>query len=167
MQIKLFSSVKPALLRKTLLRGSLLGGLGAFILLLAGTLLPLAALKLWGIPAFISALLFIALGLIPYKVLVRLEENPYLLTFDGQTIELERKEHVLFSLPATAVEKLTFVEKEHYYGIAIVADLDKISVDPAFLTVSKERCPEATLFCPYFSERSLAELAESLKPQEA
>jgi hypothetical protein len=104
--------ITPGLLRFALFRGTLMGGIGAAILLFSGIFLPPALLQGWGFFLFMLSIGLIAWGLIPYRRLKRLETNPNRLILDSEgAIHFLAKGKVLQSIPREAVKSLRWVEK--------------------------------------------------------
>jgi len=166
---KIRSSIKPKLLRVTLKKGALIGGAGALTLLLAGTLLPLEQLKIWGLPALVVGFVLISVGLLPYRKLTRLELKPHELHYDGEFFLFLQQGKPLFKIPEESVEKMCYVEKEQMYGIAIwlkrpieekVRVLQPHFQFEAFVSDSAQRFEGCDLFLPYFTERSWKELED-------
>lgn len=159
------SSVKPKVLRSTLLKGSLLAGSGALMLLLAGTFFPLSQLKIWGLPILIASLIFITLGLLPYRRLTQLETSPDELQLDEKALTLFRKKKPLLQLPLSLIAHVHYLENSSTYGLCIhlkSASQEKIKLFEKALekgTFVREGCD---VFFPYFSERSSQELNEHL-----
>src|ERR1700722_11997007 len=106
-------------MRKMLLRGTFLGGMGAFLLLLTGTLLPTSLLTFLGLPTLIISSLLIGLGLFPYRTLSRLETRPHELSTDGNTLFFAKSGRLLFKISLTSIEKMEYLEKGDLYGVAI------------------------------------------------
>lgn len=157
-------------MRKLLLRGTLLGGLGAALLLLTGTLLSTPLLSLFGLPVLIVSSLLIGLGLFPYRKLSRLEMRPHELSTDGKTLFFAKSARPLFKIPTSCIEKIEYLEKEGLYGIALFLDKnssEKVVVQQrsfaleAFIQDAKIRF-HCDLFFPYFTERASKELLETL-----
>lgn len=161
------SSVKPRLMNLALKRGALFGGVGAFILLLGGSLLSVDQLKIWGIPIFLIGITLIAIGILPYKKLNSLQTNPHMLLYDGQTLIFCKKGKPLLKIAEKNIDRIEYLEKANLYGIGVWLKFpinDKVKVlQPhfdyvSFTTHSREHFQGCDLFFPYFSERSFNEL---------
>lgn len=169
------SVIKPELFRLTLKRGGWIAAAGAFILVLGGTFLPLAYLKVWGVPLFFAGLILIAIGWLPYRRLQRLEVNPNLLQYDGEFLIFAREGKPLFKIPEKSIAKFEYVEKEALYGAAIwlkkpVEDKVRILQSrfnlEAFIVDSASRF-SCDLFLPYFTKMSIQEIKDLLEQDHA
>lgn len=145
----------------------MLSGGGAFLLVLGGTILPLELLSLWGIPFFLIGLFFIAIGWLPYRQLTRLQLKPHEIHYDGSTLLFLKQGKPLFKIASMSIDKISYVEREHLYGIGIwlkrpIEERVKV-LQPhfnfaAFVSDSMHRFEGCDLFLPFFSERSYKEL---------
>lgn len=163
------SSIKPLLLRSLLLRGSLLGGAGALMLLLLGTFLPASHLKIWGLPILIVSLIFITIGLLPYRRMVKLETHPDELQIDEKNLLFSRNGKPLLQIPLSAISELHYIEEPHLYGLSIrlkPSPLEKVKVLQEgfdienFISESRTRFNGCDIFLPYFSELTSTEINE-------
>lgn len=155
-------------MRLFLLRGSWIAGAGALMIIIAGTFLPVKFLTLWGIPIFFAGIFLIALGLLPYRRLAKLEIKPHTLTYDGEFYIFAKQGKPLFKISEKSIQKMIYVEKGNVYGIAIWLQrplVERVKVlQPhfnfaTFAAESAERYEGCDLFLPYFSEKSLRLLA--------
>lgn len=163
------SSVSSAMMQKTLLRGTFLGGLGVLILLAAGIFVPPDQMKVWGPFFFLFSLGLITFGLLPYKKLKRLEEKPYTLTIEGEEwLHLSSQGKPLFSIPISSIDHIDYMDRSDPYGIAVFLKNPlpkKLTVqDPNFdlaafyqRSLNQHQCD---LFLSYFSRRSFIALQE-------
>ncbi len=154
-----YSSIKPKLMKKTLMRGTLLGSAGVLVILGGGTMLPIAQLEFWGLPILLAGLLLIAVGLVPQRKLAKLEINPHEIHFDGERVLFLQNADTVFDLPFSGIEKIDYLENKQLYGWGL--RLKK----PIENTLTKKGATFITqhfegydLFLPYFTKRSLAEL---------
>ncbi|KAF3361981.1 Uncharacterized protein PHSC3_001539 [Chlamydiales bacterium STE3] len=144
-QYVFWTSVRPNLLYKTVVQGTLFAGCGALSLLLAGTLMPLETLSIWGLWIFLLAAGIMVIGLVPYRLLQKLEVNPYKIYLtEDNVLHYFKKGKVLLSLPISDIQNLTWEDRTYLYGIK--AHLKN----------------EKSLFFPFFSKRSYEELKEIL-----
>lgn len=155
------SSIHSPLLKKALLQGSCLAGLGAF-LLLTGTFLPLGILKVWGPFIFLISLALIGWGLIPYRRLKQLETEPHeILLSNNQLLFCWRKKPV-FAIQLEGIKKAVFISSRDGYGIGVSlidSSLRYVQIcDEKFditrfqqQSIKRYGCD---LFLPYFSERT-------------
>jgi hypothetical protein len=144
-----------------------LGGSGALLLVLGGTIMPLEMISLWGIPFFLIGLFFIAIGLLPYRQLTKLQLRPHEIHYDGDTFMFLKQGKPLFTIAAISIEKMSYLEREHLYGVGIwlkrpieqkVKVLQPHFNFAAFMSDSMQRFEGCDLFLPFFSERTFKEL---------
>lgn len=137
------------------------------MLLLGGTFLPLAHLKIWGIPLFIASLLLITVGLLPHRRLSKLAINPDTLDVVDNALIFSKKKKQILRIPTQSIASLDFQEKEQLYGISIrlkhpipekIEQLTPSFDLEAFVVHSRTLCEGADLFLPYFSKRTCSEL---------
>lgn len=159
----LHSAVQPPLLRRALLRGSCLAAAGGACLLLPGIFMPLPVMQVWGLPLFLAGMGLIALGLIPYRKLKALEENPYRIILEGTSaLKFTSKGKPLFTLPRVSIKQIGYTEEEKTYGIAITLKsplpeklrIEKEGFDLAGFRDRSLKQHNCDLFLPYFSRRS-------------
>lgn len=162
-QLKLRSSVKPTLMRFVLIRGTILGFIGACLLLYGALFLPAETLKMWGFPILILALILIAVGLIPYRRLTRRERYPDELIVDGSnTIHFNIRGEPTFSIPLQNMERYSYLEKGRLYGLGIwlkQPEKDKIEIHNSKFDLEKYKLTsqkqyECDIFLPFFTQRS-------------
>lgn len=159
-QLKLRSSIKPALMRKALLRGFAWAFVGAVILIFSGAKLSVEELSRWGLPIFALGIACITFGLLPYRRLARLELKPNELIVGAKDLEWWEKGKKLMTIPLEAIEGIAFVDEDSQYGISL-----EIRQHPARKLIiwdPKLKMPPLPLLLPYFSKRSSEELAESI-----
>lgn len=159
------SSVKNSIIRFALLRGTIFAGLGV-LLLIYGTFLSIETLQTWGFPLFCVAIGLIALGLLPYKKLRRLEVNPYTIETDDSHLHFLEKGVPLFSVPLDSISRFGYWESKNQYGIRIYLKetmKDKIIVHSSHFDMAKFMAKSRNgqycdLFLPYFSQRAFKAL---------
>lgn len=164
--ITIRSSVLPDLMRKTLWRGTLLGGIGVFALLFGGVFIPVEKMKVWGPLLFLFSLGLITWGLLPYKHLKRLENKPSRLIVEGDRwLHYSAGGKPLLSLPIASIAHIMFIDKPSVYGIGIFlkgsADIP-IRGDLSQFRARSQKMHQCDLFFPYFSRRSFNELHDHL-----
>lgn len=169
--IKLFSTVKPTLVRKTLIKGSIIAIFGILILSYFGTFVSPSVLKFWGIPVVISGVALIAIGLIPYRRLRKLETSPseIIVGSDGY-IQYFSGGKQRYSIPISLILKTEYIENESCYGIAFrfkEATEEKIIVHDRHYKMAKQLKTSqdkygCNLFIPMFNRRAYARLALTL-----
>jgi len=156
--LTLRSSISQTLMRSSIWRGTSLAGLGVIVLLVAGTFLPLAEMKVWGLPLFGLGIGLITWGLLPYRRMKRLETNPYTLTIDHEWLHLAAKGRAIYSIPRESIEGIDFVEQREIYGMGI--SLKKPIPKKVIVHVKLRKYGGYDLFLPYFSRRAYEQLLE-------
>jgi len=160
------SSVQSTLIRRALIRGTILAGAGAILLALSGSLIPPGALWIWGLPIYITSIALIALGMLPYRQLKRLEMNPYALIQDDLWLRFSSKGELLFSIPLTSIAETKYIDDQYIYGIGVwlkkplpqkIVVRDRHFDLEAFMKKSQKE-HGCDLFFPYFTERSAIQL---------
>lgn len=121
--ITYYSTVKAEILKKSLFNGTLKATLGLLVMFTG---------------FFIPGILLIGWGLIPYRKLKKLENNPYTLHLTESHLILQTKKRYI--LPLKEIQKIEYIE-----GLPF-----------GILITTKER----TLFAPYFSKRTFTDLTE-------
>jgi hypothetical protein len=166
--IKIRSSIRPELKKTLLFRGTILGGVGALLVLFGG-ILPFEALKQWGTILFITGILFIGIGFYPFRKISKLEAIPDELHFDGETLIYFQKGKPLLEIPYPCIKDMVYCEDSGLYGVIIhlkkpltqkMRILQK-SFNPDFFLNKLKIKLDGDLFFPYFTERSLNELLEN------
>lgn len=169
-QTILRSAIIPSTMQHTLWRGTILGIAGAACLLVPGIFMPLDVMQVWGFPLFIAGIGLIAFGLIPYRKLKKLEENPNRIILEETSIGYAAGGKLLFTLPVEAIDRVAFLENTSSYGICITLksplpaklrgeDSRFDLVDFRAKSLSKHGCD---LFLPYFSRRAFETLTDYL-----
>lgn len=170
------STIQPSLIRQSLRRRGLLAAFGAIGILFGGTCLTATQLRAWGIPIFFGGLTLIALGILPYKRLLRLQTKPHELHYDGMFLLFIQQGKPLFKIPEESIERVDYKEKESLYGMGIllkkpiekkVKVLDAQFDYAAFTRHSQKHFEGADLFLPYFSKRTCQEVKELINRLES
>lgn len=131
--------VTESLLSRTLIRGSVLAGLGIALILAISLEWP----GFWTIPLFLAGLGLIAWGLVPYRQLTKLQLNPHKLEItDGKLRYIRPKERTLV-IPLSEIESVEHVETKRIYGLKI-------------------RTKKGERFMPYFPESVTVELHRAI-----
>lgn len=141
------------------MRGSLLAGLGASLLFFSGIFAPEKILSRWGLIIFGISMLFIGMGLIPYRRLQRLELKPdEIRVFEDRTLHYFKKGQECFALPLADIQSVEWIDKGHIYGIGL--RLKKVLPDLEETINRSQKKVGADLFLPFFSNRAYLELQE-------
>lgn len=166
--MRLYTTVKPSVRRRHLLRGTALAGIGMLFLVIAGVFFPPSILQSWGLFILIAGGLLIGLGLLPSRRLARLAANPDALDVtDEGNIEFIADKQVLFSFPLDTVDKVSYQEDTVCYGMLI-----HIKQGLQVRTFLSPKDAEAYrrngngLFFPFFSEKSCEALQEFIKGKD-
>lgn len=163
-------------MRSTLKCGGWMAAIGALLIIFGGTLLPVEALNIWGMPIFFVGLVLIAIGWLPYRTLQRLELNPHELQYDGEMLLFSKRGKPLFKIPEKSIGKLAYLEKGSIYGIAIWLKRpieEKVRVlQPGFnfsglMKDSAAQYEGSDIFLPYFTKRSIKALTDLLESDHA
>lgn len=116
--IKIDTTVTSPLKRWILFRGTILALLGVGIFFYAGIYLPKELLAAFGIPLWLLGISLIAFGLIPYKLICRLENNPYeLIITDDNQLHYVRRGKKIFTVPLYEIEKIETIGGSTSYGV--------------------------------------------------
>lgn len=137
--LTLYTSVKPALYRKALLKSSIAGISGAFILVFATIFLPQIQLEFWGPILGLISLFLIGFGFRPFLKIKRLDSKPIALKLT--------KENILWNnvrIVTKNIESAHYIDAEENYGIEIISKTGQ------------------KLFLPYYSKRSFEEVLSYL-----
>ncbi len=157
--------LKPAIKRTALVRGTLLGGLGAVIMVLGGIYIPLNSLAVWGLPLFLAGFGLITLGLLPYRKLLRQEQQPCELhLYEARLLFIHKR--ILLTLPLASIEKMEFQTLRNMEGITVYLKNpvpEKIVLHRQRLSAKQLYYFKNALFFPNFSHRSYEELMKGTK----
>ncbi len=166
--VKLFTTIKPTLLRATLFRGTLFASIGVLLLIVVTTFLPVENMMTWGVISLLIGGGLMVYGLIPYRRLNRMENEPSeLVLVDDEYLQLIIFGKQQYTIPLSMVEKTEYIEKGNEYGIGIWFAQDsenKVIVHNQRLNManSLKRSRQkygCDLFIPYFGRRSYTRLA--------
>lgn len=165
--VKLFGTIKTPLLRRVLFRGTALAFIGVSLLTAASTYLPENWLALLGLPILLSGAALIAIGLVPYRRLQRMEKKPSELIIDGAYLQHVALGKQQLSLPMDSVARIDYFEKDSEYGVALwlkekgegAVIVHAPRLDAASLLQKSRKKYGCDLFFPYFSRRAYTRLA--------
>jgi len=167
--VKLYSSVKPSLIRWMLFRALLLAGAGVLLLAYSGSFIPPQQLSVWGIPILLVGGALIYIGMVPYRRLVRVQDAPNELIVIGEKyLQYVERGVRQFSVPVVSIEKIAYRDSGgREYGLAITLKEplpEKITVHNPRLDILKfqkrsQKRQGCDLFIPYFSVRAYTRLA--------
>lgn len=170
--ITIRTSIKPKLKRFLLIRGSLLALIGVGLLLYSGIFITVDTLSNWGAAIWFISFLFIAWGLVPYRRITKIEENPnQIVVTEDEMIHYHRHGKDILSFPLAAIEEIHFVRDMGLYGIALTLKEETQSQvpNPAISVVGQmflwtmRRRHKFDRFFPFFSERGTKQLQELLR----
>lgn len=156
------TSVDKELLRRVVLRGSLIAAVG-LVLMLFGNGIPASRLSGWGAGIVLLSLALITLGLLPYRRLTRLQLHPNELTLSEEELLYTRQKAAPLWIGRSSIATLRWLRHGELYGIAITlhppatrrADLEREAA-------RWRRLLDCDLFLPYFSQESCSQLQNSL-----
>ncbi|MBA3957825.1 MAG: hypothetical protein H0X51_05460 [Parachlamydiaceae bacterium] len=169
--LKLRSSIKPSVMRRTVLYGTVCAAIGAFILLYSALFLSVETLSTWGLLILVVSGTLISVGLLPYRKLTRLERHPHeLIAIEDQALQFYVRGQLVLTIPSISVQRYTYIVNGQDYGIAVHLKQplpEKLVVHEHSFKMRKfqERSRKkynCDLFFPYFSERSYDELVASV-----
>ena len=171
--LTLRSIVKPSLNKMPrFLRGSYSGALGVALWLYGGIFLSTSSLTFWGWPIFLIGLILIAWGLLPYRKLTRLENNPNeIILTDLEELYFSMQGTSTFKIALENIEEMAYLDDNSHYGIGLWIKSPKtkhiIVLHPtldfqAYLKDCQKRY-FCDVFFPNFSKRSFKELEELYK----
>lgn len=150
MRKTVYSSVRPSLKQKLLRRGTVLGVLGAGILLGFSTWGSESLLNDWGLPIFCTGIASIAVGMIPLRKIQRIENVPHKLSITARELIFEKPGRDPLSLHREDILSTQFMNRGDLYGIEVITRTLQ------------------TFFFAYFSEDSANTVAEYvMHPQES
>lgn len=166
-----YSSIKPDLMKRTLLRGTLIASLGMAPMVYSLLHIGPGALSHWGAILFFAGLLLIAIGMVPYRYLTSLERNPHKVSlFHNLGLVYFHKGKKTLTIPFSAIETITYKEAGQNYGIAIHLKknpADKVVVNNPLFDMEKyqrlnQRLFGCDLFLQYFTRRSFDQIEEAI-----
>jgi hypothetical protein len=162
---KFRSSIHSSLKKQTLLRGSFIAALGALLIACGGIFLTVQQLGRWGIIIYGLGIALIALGLIPYRRMCRLEECPdQLVVSEDGLWSYYRRNKLIFTLPQKNIKKIDYIDNKSWYGISIACcTVKKLKMKIYdFKTAKKFFCKKksAQIFLPYLSRNTYNALNE-------
>jgi hypothetical protein len=161
------TSVASKLKKRKLYSGTLLAFFGVSILVGLGAMTPPDLLAEWGWLIYLVSLGMIAIGLIPYRHLCRLETSPYELHAVGlESLEYFQNKQKILTVPKSAILNYAYLESEDGKDNGIAFWLTKESqikvhhatFDAAAFRRNSRETQQADLFFPYFSRRAYEDL---------
>ena len=165
--IKLRSVVHRDLKRRKLLRGTFLALLGMSLIGYCGLFLSVQTLSTWGLPAFMVGSGLMAVGLVPFRQLNRLEIHPHQIILDQAYLQVGFCGKKSFSVPCHSIDRTVFISQGvGGIGIWLKEPLpEKIIVhDPRFamrkFQEDSYRKHQCHLFLPHFNERAFKALQD-------
>ena len=161
MSVKLRSSIKSSYKRYVLFRGTLIAVIGALLIVMSGIYLPVQEMRIWGLPALVVGVGLIALGLLPYRRLSRLEDKPNEIILLDKEFQFFTKGKKVFTIPYASIDKIDHMDNRCCYGIALwikKSPEQKVIVHDKKASFSKKQ--NGDIFLPNFTERSYEILRE-------
>lgn len=152
--------------RHILFRGSLIGMMGATILLLSGVFIPQFWLAYLGLPLFLLGGSLIWLGLRPYRQLSRLELNPNEIHIAEGRFSFYSANKLQFSIPMADIQKIDFIKSASDRCLVIQVKessfphiLQKHLIHSLFFTSPYKFIAPHTVCIPYMSEKLFKNLS--------
>lgn len=162
------TSIPSELLKRRLLIGNAVALPGIGLMVGANFLAP-SPLAWWGVPIAFISILLIALGLIPYRRLTRLQLHPDKIEMEREYLIYHLRERPRFRLARSTIKEFSYIGNKRGCGVGVKLHSsfdEKIAViDPrfdmqGFLAQSQRRGYD--LFFPFFSARAALELRDWL-----
>lgn len=167
-QTHLYSSVNQDLLVESLYRGSIVAAVGAFLLIFAGTSIPMMELSHVGWLIFLVGGSMIAFGLIPYVRWRALQNQPnhLLLTWEDSVI-FSQKGKELYRVPLSAIDRIEYYEKKQVYGVRVwLKEEESVqwasNINEKRYLADMQKIHHCDLFFPFFSRRAYFKLESAL-----
>lgn len=160
--LKLYTTIKPELRRKHIFRGTAIGSIGIFFLIICGAFIPPKILEEWGLFILLVGGTLIGIGMLPARRLARLEVNPDILSItEKEDLEFFSDKQLILSIPLDAIEKTTYLEDANSYGILVnIKQGCKVHLFISPRAAKIYIRGSHALYFPFFSERSCKELQE-------
>jgi hypothetical protein len=153
------SHIKPSLKSHILFQGSLLAITGVGILLIA-YFLPESFLSHWGWLVWIIAFGLIAIRLIPYRRLTKLESHPFEIVIDQGMFSLRSEKGIVLQIPINEIDKIKYLESSSMYGIGIWLNTNS-HLKNNYLKFSHKSF-DCDVFLPFFSEKAAEKITAEL-----
>ena len=154
-ELLLQTTIRTAHLKRSLIRGSIIAGMGIFVIFATYLTLPPEKLEIVGIWAYLLGCSAIAFGLIPYKRLRQLELYPARLIASQEKLLLTANGKHVLTLPWENIASFSFMDTPQRYGLQFILK-EHMKVNSRFAYMSSEK----EMFLPYFSKNSFERLKE-------
>ncbi len=170
--LTLHSSIKPSLKKNKLLQGSILAILGVSLWLYCGIFLSINILSTWGWLALMMGGVLITFGLMPYRQLTRLENNPHqIVVTDLEELYFSISGAPVFTIALENIEEMAYLDDDKRYGIGlwikkpIIKNVHLLNPSLNFDAYLKNTQKQyfCDIFLPYFSKRSFQEFEDLYK----
>lgn len=109
--MKIQSTIDATTLKKSLFQGTSISALGALLFIVPTLFLSIPYLSRWGLYLFTISFFLIAIGMLPYKRLLKLQITPHVIEFLPEGIALWWKQ-----------KKICFISFSHLASIVYQAD---------------------------------------------
>lgn len=157
------TTVSSKVLKDALFKGSALAILGILTLTAAAIFLPAARLQESGSLIFFISILLIAVGLIPYRQLSRLQLNPSRLSFDSEEIHYFQRGKKILTIPLASLSNWNFIDDPFHYGMTATIQKPPYPLLTIYYPREVKKLRKkgaqlgADLFFPFFNRRSYEE----------
>lgn len=156
--IKLFTTIKPNLLKYYLIKSTILSIFGISVLFLGGIFLPSYLLAYFGIPILLLGGALITWGMIPYKKINRLELKPNEILLTDSYFQYFESRKPIISIPIQQISEYDFFENDIDYGVKVyILNEHGIIYHTKKLHLNRDNKGEYFIF-PYFPLRAFTRL---------
>ena len=162
--MKVYSSISSEI-KKLKLKKGLLFSLPAIILLITfGTFASLDLVVQYGRIIFFVSITLIAIGMIPYRRITRLESTPHILSIEDDTLDFKYLGKFSVLIPLREIKSISFFRKKQFFGLALTLhSLKNVQSKNFAMRQYQKKCRRqlsCDLFLPYFPEKIKSSLVE-------
>lgn len=152
------STLKPAILKKNLFRGTFFGVL-ALILFFCFYFFPVEG---WGFFLVLLGFTFLGYGFLPYRKAIRILQSPSKIVITNGSLVYCEKNTPRFEIPEGLIDQVFYIDKGKVYGIGIKlkeSQEEKIKLlknDPGFKQKAAWNLVHygSEIFLPFFDEKT-------------
>lgn len=161
-----YTSVKPELKKAYLYGGTFCAICATLMLVAGGVFLKSQLLTIWGMPLFFIWILFVSLGMIPYRKLANLEDHPDKILIEVGNLVFFSKGEAYLTIPLDNISQIDFMERRGAYGLGLL--LKYPAPNPVIVHVPARKISKYQLrygydlFFPFFSQQTANELKSYL-----
>lgn len=164
-----YSGIRSRLKHTVLFRGLLFAIFGISLWLVVGAFASMQFLHTWGFGAFLVGGGLMAFGVVPYRQLVDVENNPHrLVIIPGEAVHFFHKGKPLYSIPVQNIAKVEYRDSTALYGVAVWLKqrdntpiiIYRSRIDPQAYVARVQKRYHCDLFLPYFPRATYTNLEE-------